>query len=179
MLGEIVEQARGPKVIAFKKRRRKNSKRKRGHKQDLTIVRITAICRREPRKRAAPAAVRIRSTAQAFGAELRYTRGAKRRAPRQVSERKMAHKKAGGSSRNGRDSDGRRLGVKKFGGEQVLGGNDYRSPARHQMASRPQCRHGQGPHAFRHSSTARSQFERKANGRSMRIGGRRHKQAAE
>ncbi|PEQ12965.1 50S ribosomal protein L27 [Novosphingobium sp. PC22D] len=35
----------------------------------------------------------------------------------------MAHKKAGGSSRNGRDSAGRRLGVKKFGGEQVVGGN--------------------------------------------------------
>ena len=37
----IVEQARGPKVIAFKKRRRKNSRRKRGHRQDLTVVRIT------------------------------------------------------------------------------------------------------------------------------------------
>ena len=35
----------------------------------------------------------------------------------------MAHKKAGGSSRNGRDSIGRRLGVKKFGGEAVLAGN--------------------------------------------------------
>lgn len=35
----------------------------------------------------------------------------------------MAHKKAGGSSRNGRDSAGRRLGVKKFGGEAVLPGN--------------------------------------------------------
>ena len=35
----------------------------------------------------------------------------------------MAHKKAGGSSRNGRDSAGRRLGVKKFGGESVLAGN--------------------------------------------------------
>ena len=35
----------------------------------------------------------------------------------------MAHKKAGGSSRNGRDSAGRRLGVKKFGGENVIGGN--------------------------------------------------------
>ena len=35
----------------------------------------------------------------------------------------MAHKKAGGSSRNGRDSPGRRLGVKKFGGEVVLAGN--------------------------------------------------------
>ena len=35
----------------------------------------------------------------------------------------MAHKKAGGSSRNGRDSAGRRLGVKKFGGELVIAGN--------------------------------------------------------
>ena len=35
----------------------------------------------------------------------------------------MAHKKAGGSSRNGRDSEGRRLGVKKFGGEAVVPGN--------------------------------------------------------
>ncbi len=35
----------------------------------------------------------------------------------------MAHKKAGGSSRNGRDTIGRRLGVKKFGGEAVLAGN--------------------------------------------------------
>ena len=35
----------------------------------------------------------------------------------------MAHKKAGGSSRNGRDSAGRRLGVKKFGGQTVIAGN--------------------------------------------------------
>jgi large subunit ribosomal protein L27 len=35
----------------------------------------------------------------------------------------MAHKKAGGSSRNGRDSESKRLGVKKFGGETVLAGN--------------------------------------------------------
>jgi large subunit ribosomal protein L27 len=35
----------------------------------------------------------------------------------------MAHKKAGGSSRNGRDSAGRRLGVKKYGGEAVIAGN--------------------------------------------------------
>ena len=41
--GEVVEQTRGPKVIAFKKRRRQNSKRKRGHRQDFTVVRITEI----------------------------------------------------------------------------------------------------------------------------------------
>ncbi|MEL6374518.1 MAG: 50S ribosomal protein L21 [Pseudomonadota bacterium] len=41
--GEVVEQGRAPKVIAFKKRRRQNSKRKRGHRQHITTVKITAI----------------------------------------------------------------------------------------------------------------------------------------
>jgi large subunit ribosomal protein L21 len=40
---EVLDQGRGPKVIAFKKRRRKNSRRKRGHRQELTLVRITEI----------------------------------------------------------------------------------------------------------------------------------------
>ena len=40
---ELVEQTRGPKLIAFKKRRRKNSRRKKGHRQDLTQVRIKDI----------------------------------------------------------------------------------------------------------------------------------------
>lgn len=40
---ELVKQTRGPKLIAFKKRRRKNSRRKKGHRQDLSVVRITDI----------------------------------------------------------------------------------------------------------------------------------------
>ena len=40
---ELLQHKRGPKVIAFKKRRRKNSRRKRGHRQDLTTVRIKEI----------------------------------------------------------------------------------------------------------------------------------------
>ncbi len=43
VIGEIVEQGRGPKVINFKKRRRQNSKRKKGHRQHLTTVKITGI----------------------------------------------------------------------------------------------------------------------------------------
>jgi large subunit ribosomal protein L21 len=43
VVGTIAEQARSPKSIAFKKRRRQNSKRKRGHRQDLTRVKITGI----------------------------------------------------------------------------------------------------------------------------------------
>jgi large subunit ribosomal protein L21 len=41
--GEVVEQGRGEKTIAFKKRRRQNSRRKRGHRQEFTTVRITEI----------------------------------------------------------------------------------------------------------------------------------------
>ena len=40
---EVLDQGRGPKVIAFKKRRRKNSRRKRGHRQEQTTVRIKEI----------------------------------------------------------------------------------------------------------------------------------------
>lgn len=40
---QVVAQARGPKLIVFKKRRRQNSRRKNGHRQDITILRITDI----------------------------------------------------------------------------------------------------------------------------------------
>ena len=49
---EVVAQSRGPKVIAFKKRRRQNSRRKRGHRQDYTTLRITEILT-DGRKRSA------------------------------------------------------------------------------------------------------------------------------
>ena len=41
--GKVVEQSRGDKVIAFKKRRRQNSRRKRGHRQEYTVLKITEI----------------------------------------------------------------------------------------------------------------------------------------
>ncbi len=40
---EVVEQTRGPKIIIFKKRRRQNSRRKNGHRQDLTVLKITGV----------------------------------------------------------------------------------------------------------------------------------------
>jgi large subunit ribosomal protein L21 len=59
----VVEQARGPKVISFFKRRRQNSKRKKGHRQDLTVVRITDIFTNgetvDVSRRAAPAAAPV------------------------------------------------------------------------------------------------------------------------
>jgi len=53
---EVLEQGRGPKIIAFKKRRRKNSRRRRGHRQEFTVVRVTEILTdgAKPTKAAAP-----------------------------------------------------------------------------------------------------------------------------
>jgi large subunit ribosomal protein L21 len=53
---EVLDQARSPKIIAFKKRRRKNSRRKRGHRQEFTLIRITEILTegRKPNKTPPP-----------------------------------------------------------------------------------------------------------------------------
>ena len=57
---EVLQQGRGPKVIAFKKRRRKNSRRKRGHRQEFTLLRVTEILTdgAKPTKTARPKHVR-------------------------------------------------------------------------------------------------------------------------
>lgn len=78
----------------------------------------------------------------------------------------MAHKKAGGSSRNGRDSAGKRLGVKKFGGEHVLAGNIIVTqrgtkmlPGRNVLVSRD--------HSIQAVADGVVKFDRKAEGRVM------------
>ncbi|HET9902110.1 MAG TPA: 50S ribosomal protein L27 [Xanthobacteraceae bacterium] len=78
----------------------------------------------------------------------------------------MAHKKAGGSSRNGRDSAGRRLGVKKFGGEFVLAGNIL---AR-QRGTKWHAGHNVGigkDHTLFALIDGRVEFRSKANGRTF------------
>jgi large subunit ribosomal protein L21 len=64
---EVVDQGRGPKVIAFKKRRRKNSRRKRGHRQEFTLLRITEILTdgNKPSKTAKPRPKRVPAAAAA------------------------------------------------------------------------------------------------------------------
>src|SRR5579863_5013978 len=64
---EVLDQARGPKIIAFKKRRRKNSRRKRGHRQEFTLLRITEILTdgKKPSKTAPPRPQRAAAPAPA------------------------------------------------------------------------------------------------------------------
>jgi len=63
---EVIAQGRGPKIIAFKKRRRKNSRRKRGHRQEFTRIRVTEILTdgKKPSKKA-----KAKSKAAASSAE--------------------------------------------------------------------------------------------------------------
>lgn len=68
---EVLDQARGPKIIAFKKRRRKNSRRKRGHRQEFTLIRITEILTegRKPNKTPPPRPRRVPVQAPAESAD--------------------------------------------------------------------------------------------------------------
>ena len=91
---EVLDQARGPKVIAFKKRRRKNSRRKIGHRQEFTLLRITEILtdgkkpskQAQPRPKRAPAASASEQSAGAAAAATSAEDGA-------PTARKIAAKK--------------------------------------------------------------------------------------
>ena len=81
---EVLDQARGPKIIAFKKRRRKNSRRKIGHRQEFTLLRITEILtdgkkpskQAQPRPKRAPAATASDQSAGAAAAATSAEDGA-------------------------------------------------------------------------------------------------------
>ena len=80
---EVLEQGRGPKVIAFKKRRRKNSRRRRGHRQEFTLIRVTEILtdgatptktarpKREPKPAAAEATAKETAPKESTAAEAK------------------------------------------------------------------------------------------------------------
>ncbi|WP_420104214.1 50S ribosomal protein L21 [Bosea sp. (in: a-proteobacteria)] len=97
--GEIVEQARGEKVIAFKKRRRQNSKRKRGFRAELTVIRITDILTggKQPEMKkgeiAAAAAVETKSAAKPAKA-AKAEAAAEGEAPKKAAAKKAPAKKA-------------------------------------------------------------------------------------
>jgi large subunit ribosomal protein L27 len=76
----------------------------------------------------------------------------------------MAHKKAGGSSRNGRDSQSKRLGVKKFGGEAVISGNKKDRQRRTHL--HPGYKNGHGKdHTIFALTAGNVTYRTKANGR--------------
>ena len=108
---EVLEQGRGPKIIAFKKRRRKNSRRKRGHRQEFTLVRVTEILTdgAKPTKSAAPKAARPKAakpeSAEPEAAESKSTKAgsAKPKAakPKAAKPKRAAAPKAGKGAAGG------------------------------------------------------------------------------
>ena len=98
---EVLDQSRGPKVIAFKKRRRKNSRRKRGHRQEFTLIRITEILTegRKPNKTASPRPRRALAPAAAESADPAASSEAASPAaekPREARAKTATKTKAGG-----------------------------------------------------------------------------------
>ena len=89
---EVLDHARGPKIIAFKKRRRKNSRRKRGFREEFTLIRITEILTdgKKANKKVQPRPKRAPPAAQA-GAEAGETAAA---TPKGATAKKARAKKA-------------------------------------------------------------------------------------
>jgi len=100
---EVLEQGRGAKVIAFKKRRRKNSRRKRGHRQEFTLLRVTEIltdgakptvtARAKPERKPKPAVAASEDGDDAEESAAPKAKAAKKR-PAKAAAKKPAAKKA-------------------------------------------------------------------------------------
>ena len=115
---KLLYQTRDDKIRVFRKNRRKHFQRTKGHRQYISILKVMAIKSaigeesfKEPAKKAPPKAETPKKVEK------------KAETPKKTEVKATETKKAGGSSKNGRDSAGRRLGVKKFGGEHVIPGN--------------------------------------------------------
>ena len=118
---EILGAAAGPKINMIHYKNKTGYRRRLGHRQKYTQVKITGI----GAPKAAPG----------------------RPAPRPGRRTEMAHKKGASSSRNGRDSNAQRLGVKRFGGQLGGRGRDHRAPARDALPPRYRRRPWRRRHA--------------------------------
>ena len=89
---EVLQQKRGPKVIAFKKRRRQNSRRKRGYRDELTLLRITEILADNAKPSVGPRPKKEKVTAPVTGAEVDEAPKAAKKAPAKKPAAKAAAK---------------------------------------------------------------------------------------
>ena len=90
---EVLDHKRGPKVIAFKKRRRKNSRRKRGYRDEITVLRITEILTDSAKPSIGPRPKREKVVAPATDGD-EAPKAAKKKAPAKKAAAKPAAKKA-------------------------------------------------------------------------------------
>src|ERR1700752_3108300 len=90
---EVLQHKRGPKVIAFKKRRRKNSRRKRGYRDELTVLRITEILADNAKPTIGPRPKKEKVAAKAAEGDEAAPKPAKKKAPAKKPAAKKSEKK--------------------------------------------------------------------------------------
>ena len=91
---EVLDHKRGPKVIAFKKRRRKNSRRKRGYRDEITVLRITEILTENAKPTVGPRPKKEKVAAKAVEGDEAEPKVAKKKAPARKPAAKAAAKPA-------------------------------------------------------------------------------------
>jgi large subunit ribosomal protein L21 len=91
---EVLDHKRGPKVIAFKKRRRKNSRRKRGYRDEITVLRITEILTDNAKPSIGPRPKREKVVAKAAEGDDEAPKAVKKKAPAKKPAAKAAAKPA-------------------------------------------------------------------------------------
>jgi large subunit ribosomal protein L21 len=91
---EVLDHKRGPKVIAFKKRRRKNSRRKRGYRDEITVLRITEILTDNAKPTVGPRPKKEKVVAKAAEGDDEAPKAAKKKAPAKKPAAKAAAKPA-------------------------------------------------------------------------------------
>ena len=91
---EVLQHKRGPKIISFKKRRRKNSRRKRGYRDEITVLRITEILTDNAKPSIGPRPKREKVVAPAAEGDDEAPKAAKKKAPAKKAAAKPAAKKA-------------------------------------------------------------------------------------
>ena len=89
---EVLDHKRGPKVIAFKKRRRKNSRRKRGYRDEITVLRITEILTNDNKPSIGPRPKREKVVAPPADDADEAPKAAKKAAPKKPAAKKAAAK---------------------------------------------------------------------------------------
>ena len=91
---EVLDHKRGPKVIAFKKRRRKNSRRKRGYRDEITVLRVTEILTDNAKPTVGPRPKKEKVVAKAAEGDDEAPKAARKKAPAKKAAAKPAAKKA-------------------------------------------------------------------------------------
>ena len=91
---EVLQHKRGPKVISFKKRRRKNSRRKRGYRDEITVLRITEILTNDNKPTVGPRPKREKVVAKPESDSDEAPKAAKKAAPKKPAAKKAAAKPA-------------------------------------------------------------------------------------